>query len=1079
MYDLSFRSSVRRRAAQVLAFALPLLAAQTTGLTAQQPTGTVRGTITEAGTGRAMPGAQVSIKGTQRGTIADATGAYVIPNVTPGAAVVRVDLIGYRSAEQPVTVVANQTATVNVQVTESAIGLDEIVVTGTSGRGQAKRTLGNSVSSVNAAAITEVGAPIQDVRQLIQGRTPGVTMMNSSGVVGAGARTRIRGSGSLTAGNEPVVFVDGIRVQSGQSQTSGNTAQPINLLEAFNPNDIESIEVIKGPAAATLYGAEAATGVIQIITKKGRPSAGLQWTLNQEYGEADWARNHITTYWLCTPARMAALATNPGCGVFSPNTPLEERLLVDQPLNPKKRSAGVKYQYKLRADSLRAAGNTAMADAWENEDYPCVFPQQAPCQPNPLRTGVMRNTNLSVRGGGENYNFYLSGEKNDEDGTFVNNFNNRVGGRANFGFVPSPKANFNVNVGYTQLDQQTPLSDNASNSVVRNSYRGEAGGLRGQYLPGFKNYMPEFSNKYARHVEQERLTLGLTGQYSPFSWWQNKLTVGVDSRESQRIDGNNIDQTGGILYSGNNRFGSIDIATTKVWLWTADYSGTVTANLNDNWSSAGSLGMQLTKRDQDTYGVSGDGFVANTLNLVSSAANRQASQGFSEQTSLGFYVQEQVGYKDRVFATAAVRVDDNSAFGRDFSLVVYPKASLSWVISEENFFNVGFVEELKLRAAWGQAGNAPAPFSADRNYGTGRTVIGDVAVNTLSTNDFGNPNLKAETGQEIEMGFEASVLKGKLGLDFTFYDKSTKDALLSVSDPPSSGWTGSHLINVGEINNRGLELAITTTPIKNSFLEWDVIAAIATTRNKLVSFGKDAQGNPTLAETRYGAFASVQRNREGYPIGGYWATKYKRDANGQAVLLASGVADVEACLSWAENLRADCKEEFIGTPFPTRQLGLTNTFRLFNNFQIYAFLDYQGGHYQWCAICYTQTRTDLNSKERNDPRLDPSHPEYESWGKYQLGILRSTQTETYIYKADFLKLRELAATYNLPSSISRKAGLTRAAVTLSGRNLWMTTKYRDGRDPEVAFTGDSAFGTDDYGSIPMQRRWSMSFNLNF
>ena len=113
-----------------------------------------------------------------------------------------------------------------------------------------------------------------------------------------------------------------------------------------------------------------------------------------------------------------------------------------------------------------------------------------------LRTGVMRNTNLSVRGGGENYNFYLSGEKNDEDGTFINNFNNRIGGRANFGFVPSPKANFNVNVGYTQLDQQTPLSDNASNSIVRNSYRGEAGGLRGQYLPGFKNYMPEFSNKY-------------------------------------------------------------------------------------------------------------------------------------------------------------------------------------------------------------------------------------------------------------------------------------------------------------------------------------------------------------------------------------------------------------------------------------------------------------------------------------------------------------------------------------------------------------------------------------------------------
>ena len=1075
MYGLSFRSPIPRRTGLALALFLPLLIAP---LSAQQPTGVVRGTITEAGTGRPLAGAQVSIKGTQRGNLADASGAYAITGLAPGAAVVRVDLIGFKSVEQPVAVVAGQTATVNVQLSQSAIGLDAIVVTGTSGRGQAKRTLGNSVSSVNASAITET-APIQSVQQLIQGRSPGVTMMNSSGVIGAGSRTRIRGSGSLTAGNEPVVFVDGIRVQSGQSRTSSNTAQPINLLEAFNPQDIESIEIIKGPAAATLYGAEAATGVIQIITKKGRPAGGLQWTVNQEYGEANWARSQIKTYWLCTPARMAALATNPGCGAFNSNQPLEERLLVDYPLDPDKRSVGVKYQYKLRSDSLRAAGKAELADAWANQDYPCVFPQQAPCVPNPLRSGILRNTNVSVRGGGESYNFYLSGEKNDEDGTFFNNFNNRVGGRANFGFVPSPKANFNVNVGYINLDQQTPLSDNASNSIVRNAYRGEAGGLRGQYLPGFKNYMPEFSNKYSRHVEQERLTLGMTGSYNPFSWWTNKLTFGLDNRESNLIDGNDIDQTNGILYSGNNAGGSISVDVTKVWLWTVDYSGTLTHNLNANWSSAVAGGMQMTKRKQDTYGVSGNGFVANTLNLVSSAANRNASQGFSEQTSLGFYVQEQVGYKDRIFATAAVRVDDNSAFGRDFSLVVYPKASLSWVISEEGFFNIGFVDELKLRGAWGQAGNAPAPFSADRNYDTGRTVIGDVAVNTLSTNDFGNPDLKAETGQEIELGFEASLLKGKLGLDFTVYNKSTKDALLSVSDPPSSGWTDSHLINVGEINNKGMELAINTTPVRNRFLEWDVIASISSNKNELVSFGKDAQGNPTLVETRYGAFASTQRNREGYPLGGFWATKYKRDANGKPVLLSTGVADVEACLSWAEDFRADCKEEFIGTPFPTRQLGLTNTFKILNNIQIYTFLDYQGGHYQWCAICYTQTRTDLNSQERNDPRLDPSHAEYESYGKYQLGILRSTQTETYIYKADFLKLREIAATYTIPRRFSQKGGFSRAAVTLSGRNLWMTTKYRDGRDPEVAFTGDAAFDTADYGSIPMQRRWTLSFNLNF
>ena len=1076
MFGINPRSPGFWRAALSLALGLAMAS---DGATAQQPTGVVRGRVTIVGSGRPLAGAQVSIKGTTRGALADASGAYAITGVNVGAAVVRAEIIGYKADEQPVTVAANATATVNFQLSESAIGLDEIVVTGTTGRGQAKRTLGNSVSTVKAAEVTEA-APINSVPQLLQGRTPGVTMMQSTGVVGGGSRMRIRGSGSLNAGNEPVVFVDGVRVQSGQERTSGNTAQPVNLLEAFNPNDIESIEVIKGPAAATLYGAEAASGVIQIITKKGRPSAGMQWTLNQDYGQVDWARGHIVNYWLCTPARMAALATNPGCGAFSASQPLEERLLVDYPLDPERRSIGVKHQYKMRADSLRAAGKPELAALWENENYPCLFPQQAPCQPNPLRTGVTRNTNLSVRGGGENYNFFLSGEKNAEDGTFVNNFSDRVGARANFGFVPSTRSSFNVNVGYVQVDQQTPLSDNSSNSVLRNAYRGEAGGLRGQYLPGFKNYMPEFSNKYRRHLEQERLTLGITGQYSPFSWWQNKLTFGLDSREGQLIDGNDIDQTGGILYSGNSAGGSVDIDTDKVWLWTLDYSGTVSHNLNDNWSTNASAGMQMTKRKRDSYGVSGDGFVANTLNLVSSAAIRSGSQGFSEQTSLGFYLQEQVGYKERVFATAAVRVDDNSAFGRDFSLVVYPKASLAWVISDESFFNVPWVDDLKLRGAWGQAGNAPAPFSADRNYSTGNAVIGDVAVSTLGTNDFGNPNLKAETGSEIELGFEGSLFKGKIGLDFTMYNKTTKDALLSVNDPPSSGWTGSHLVNVGEINNKGMELSINTTPVRRSWIEWDVTAAISTNQNEMVSFGTDAQGNPTLIESRFGAFASVQRHREGYPLGGYWATKYQRDANGNPVISGTTpTAAVEPCVSWAADQRDQCKEEYIGSPFPTRLVGLTNTFRILNNFQIYAFLDYQGGHYQWCAICYTRTRTDLNSEERNDPRLDPSHPEYESWGKYQLGILRSTQTETYIYKADFLKLREIAGTYTLPSSLSQKAGFSRASVTLSGRNLWMTTKYRDGRDPEVAFTGDAAFETSDYGAIPMQRRWTMSFNLNF
>jgi TonB-linked SusC/RagA family outer membrane protein len=1069
---------------QLVALALSVFAVLALAAPLAAQTGLVRGTVVESVSKRPLAGAQVFIKGTGRGALSDARGNYVITDVPAGQVTVRIESIGFRATEQVVTIAATAPATANFELQESAIGLDEIVVTGTAGR-TTKRSLGNSLSSVKADKITEV-APITNVNQLLQGRAAGVTMVNQTGVLGGSSKIRIRGTGSINASNDPVVYVDGVRVQSGTVSTEGNTAQGVSALESFSPNDIESIEVIKGPAAATLYGAEAAAGVIQIITKKGRPAEGLQWTANMEYGNVDWKTDPITTYWLCDDARMAALNTNLGCGVFAgKNLPLAERLLVDHPMDAKAgRSPAIKYLYNRLADSVTALiGSaptqaerdrlTAMANSLRNDDYPCLFPQQTPCDPKPLKTGFTRNLNLSVRGGGEAYNFYISGEKSDQDGTFFNNFNNRISGRANFGFVPSPKANFSVNVGYSTIEQQIPQSDNSSNSVLRNSYRGQAGGANSQYLPGFRNFMPEFSNKYGREVSDERLTSAITANYNPFGWWQNKLTVGLDRNDRGNDTMDQIDLTGRAPFGATAATGRVGRDFDLRYLWTVDYSATLSADLGQNYSSAFSAGMQFIKNHREQHSISGDGLISNSLNLVSAAANRTATQSFSEQNSLGFYVQEMIGFKDRLFATAAVRVDDNSAFGRDFELVAYPKASVSWVISEEPFFKYAFVDELKLRAAWGQAGKAPAPFSADRNYSTGRTVIGDAAVNRLTTEDYGNPNLKAETGSEIELGFDASLKKGLFGIDFTFFNKTTRDALLSVSDPRSSGWTGSHLVNVGEINNRGLELTLEVSPIRRANLTWDVTAAIGTVHNKLISFGRDASGNPILRETIMGDFLDVQYHREGFPLGGYWATDIKRDANGAPLLDAAGNVTVNTC-AWNPDEPENHCQEFIGPALPTRTLGLTNTIRIFNNLQLYAFADYQGGHYQWCAICSVRTRIDLNTQEMNDPNLDPTRRK----------VLTSLQTKEFIYQADFIKLREVAATYTIPRRFSQRAGFARAAVTLSGRNLGLWTKYKGGDnggnpDPEVNFTSTANFTSSDYGSIPMQRMLRLAFNFNF
>jgi TonB-linked SusC/RagA family outer membrane protein len=988
-----------------------------------------------------------------------------------GATILRVESIGYRSTEQNVTIAVDQPATVNFELQASAVGLDEIVVTGTAGR-TTKRALGNSISTVKAAELTEI-APITNVQNLLQGRTPGVMMMNSAGVVGGSSRIRIRGSSSISANNEPVVYVDGIRVQSGTYAPQGDAGQGVSLLESFNPNDIESIEVIKGPAASTLYGAEAANGVIQIITKKGKGSEGLQWSASMDWASTEWAAEKFTNYWICEDIHIDNPTGFPGCQIFNKSMPRDQRILKDRPLDPKFRSAAVKALYEQNALAAERAGNPELAQRWRTQDYPCLFPQQAPCDPNPLRTGYLRNMNLSVRGGGDSFNFYVSGENSDETGSFYNNFNNRKGGRANFGVVASEKANFAVNLGYVITDQMTPQSDNSSNSILRNSFRGQAGGPASQYLPGFRNFSPEFSNKSNTRIELERMTMGLTGNYNPWNWFTNRLTVGMDRSDRTLSSSNQIDQTGLQPFGATSATGSISLNYNLVHLYTVDYVGTVSNDLTGNLNSALSGGMQLTKRRSESEGISGNGLVANSLNLVSSAANRDASQSFSEQTSLGFFVEEKVGFKERLFGTVAVRVDDNSAFGEDFSLVVYPKASVSYVISEEDFFNVGWVDELKLRAAWGQAGNSPAPFSADRTYSTGRAIIGDAVVNTLSPSDYGNPNLKAETGQEIEAGFDASTLKGRLDLNFSYYFKQTKDALLSVADPPSSGWSGNHLVNVGEVRNHGIDASIDAAVVQLRNFQWDALFSIGTNSNKLVTFGKDAQGNPALIEDRFGQFLSVQRHREGFPLGGYWATDVERDASGKVILNAAGQATPVSCV-WDVDDPSLCKEEYLGPSLPTRSIGMTNTFRVFNNLQLLVFADYQGGHWQWCAICSVRTRLDRNSPEINDPNITAE----------ERGRLLSLQTKEYIYRADFIKLREVSATYSIPQRFVGKAGFKRAALTLSGRNLAIWTKYKGNSDPEVAFNsnaanGSAAFTTTDYAAIPMHRRLMLSMNFNF
>jgi TonB-linked SusC/RagA family outer membrane protein len=997
---------------------------------AAQATGTVRGTVTDATTHRPLSGATVSVVGGTRRAVTNASGEFTLANVPAGTLNLQADFLGYSRSTRQATVAAGQTATVSFALNTSAISLDAVVVTGTAGATE-KRTLGNSITTISASEATDK-APIHTVAELLQARSPGLTITQPSGSVGTATSIRLRGTGTLRAGVQPVVFIDGVRIRSGGQTGQSVSGARTSALDALNPDDIESIEVIKGPAAATLYGAEAAAGVIQIITKKGHTGTqSLSWNAKVEMGNSTWAAERPSTFGYCSTSRIRSSrsglsASYPGC---------------------------------VGVDSLTALNDPARiitANVLKNDK-------------RAIRDGGSGNYSLSVRGGGERYSFFLSGERNDETGIFPGNLFNRTSARGNFFASPRDNWDISVNIDAARTNTRLPNNDNSSWGILRNAWRSPAGRL-GTFEVNYLGLGPDQINLYDNRTRTDRYILGLTTNYQPVKWFRNRLTLGLDHNQRLATAFIPIDVTGKAPYGSTLAQGYIDQLEPRSYDRTLDYAGTLTSNLPKELTSNFSFGMQLSARRFESVNAWGEGLVSDKVRLVRNAANNHGDETFNEQNSLGFFAQEQVGWKDRLFLTGALRVDDNSAFGTDFNKVYYPKAAVSYVVSEEPFFHVPGIEELKLRAAWGRAGNSPAPFSADRTWTTSTAVLGDgTAVPALSSASFGNLNLKAETGSELEAGFEASMFRSRAGIDFTFYNKKTFDALIPVSVAPSSGFGntgyGTVLQNVGDLSNKGVEVSVFGTPLQSRPFTWETRFNFSANKNRLDSF------NGSRTEPIQIGYALTQRHAEGYPVAGFWGWDVKRNADGSVALTTGGLAQAG-------------DTTFVGSAIPTREVGFSNTVTLFSNLRLYAFLDYKGGFYQYCATCQrrdqdgnTLREVALEGQLAANQKANPTAPGSQVMPA-ELAIIRSGATLPYFSKADFLKLREVSVTYSLPSALARRFGGSAMSLSLSGRNLKTWTNYM-GLDPEGNIEGDDDFIRYDYMTVPATRRLVATLNVSF
>ncbi|HEY6209063.1 MAG TPA: TonB-dependent receptor, partial [Gemmatimonadales bacterium] len=760
---------------------------------ARAQAGTIGGTITDARSGLPISDASIVVEGSTPVARSGIRGEFRLTNVPGSTARLRVTRIGYQLATIDARV---GDPAVRIGLTELAVKLDAVVVTGTAGGAQT-RALGNAVGDVDVSkSLALTGHPVK-LQDMLSASVPGVRIMRASGGVGSGGTTRIRGSGSLSLSNEPLIYIDGVRANNQAAAYSlafdGAQEQPSRVNDLV-PEEIESIEVLKGPSAATIYGTEASNGVIQIITKRGRagrPTIEIQ--------------SDVGAAWLSNP---------------------EDRY----PSNFYLRRGG---DYRNPADIQEFNVQRFR----ESRGFPAIF-----------RTGAPWGTSGSISGGTDQIRYFFSATYNREEGPVDYNWQNKFAGRGNLGYQTTDgkfTADLSLGTVRSRLRGASGTQPITTSIIWACDFPWcQPGGLTGTEDTattgwnstghGFQFYRPEDYAGVEGFDNIERMTLSMQLNHRPFRWLRHRLTVGPDITNDKSSQLVFRDGTGYFPFFAASR-GQKQALALRSTFFTVDYGANADWTLTPNLVASTAVGVQYYYKQFDQELAQGFEFPIPGPGGVSSGARRVAADSFQENKTLGVYGQEQFAWKNRLFVTAALRADGNSAFGANFDAAYYPKFSASWVVSEEPFLaGSRLFSQLKLRSAWGRAGLQPDVFSAIQTY---RAAVGVGGLGGVTPQNFGNANLKPEIGEEMELGFDAGLLGQRLGLDFTFYNKDVKDAIISAPLKPSRGFPGVEFLNIGKTRNRGIELGISGTPLNTARWGLELRGTIATNDSKILSLG--------------------------------------------------------------------------------------------------------------------------------------------------------------------------------------------------------------------------------------------------
>lgn len=660
--------------------AATLLAAP--GLRAQGG-GVVGGVVVTEATNTPLPAVQVA-SGTH-GAVTDVSGRFRITGLSGDSVTLTVRRIGYAPVERRVRV-----GDTNVQIgmRERTLELNSVVVTGTPGA-VSKRELGVSVAQVPAAEIVKT-QPVQNVQGLINGRAPGVAVVENSGVVGSGATIRVRGGSSLSLSNQPLIYVDGVRVDNSQGTGPGNQsfgASTTSRWNDFNQDDIESIEIVRGPAATALYGTEAINGVIQIITKRGaQGTPRWEYTTRQGVNQfANWENRFPTNYGM-----VNGVLTSVNVG-------------------------------KIRGDSSIGL----------------------------FRNGRINDNTIAVSGGSAVAQYRVSGNIDKEQGVEPTNDLLNYGTRGSVHVTPGSKLDIVANAGYVRGTTNLSCEAGCGGVMFSGFYANPA--TLGTIRAGFSSGTPEaYWKQY--HFDQlfNRFTGNVTLTHTPSTWFTQQATVGTDFAHEQNDELSAVHHDLSFFFDTDADSGYKFVDFRDNTITTLTYHGTAKLPVTTSLTSTTVLGGDAYLRNTKFAGASGFDFPAPGLTALSSLTAGKDAYGYTrDNNSLGIFGQEELAWNDRLFLTLGVRSDQNSSFGKNFKNVVYPHYAISWVLSDEPFFHVPFVSAFKLRSAYGQSGEAPPLFVTQQSY---RATATGVAPQAIGNPDL-QPERGYETEVGFDAGF--------------------------------------------------------------------------------------------------------------------------------------------------------------------------------------------------------------------------------------------------------------------------------------------------------------------------------------